>query len=179
MRCGQGWRCLLCNTDVLCYFSVAMKIVYGKLGAIRVVTSQLGFARPFSIRFFLRGMLYQLSYVLIPWIRMPAIPHGWFSILSFKGMIFATMLPDGILFSANIKKYGYLSHKNHFLTSFRLEVFFSCLWVDVKELMGSLFLGKWLCLCIHLMYESHMRNSIGCGYLSPCQILWVKYLWLA
>ena len=36
----------------MCYFSVAMEIVYGKLGAIRVVTSQLGFARPFSIRFF-------------------------------------------------------------------------------------------------------------------------------
>ena len=54
-----------------------------------------------------RGMLYQLSYVLIPWIRMPAIPHGWFSILSFKGMIFATMLPTGILFYASIKKYGY------------------------------------------------------------------------
>ena len=32
-----------------------MKIVYGKLGAIRVVTSQLGFARSFSIRFFLMG----------------------------------------------------------------------------------------------------------------------------
>ena len=66
-------------------------------------------------------------------------------------------------------------HKNCFLTSFRLEVFFSCLWVDVKELVGSVFLGKWLYLCLHLMYESHERNSIGCGYLSPCQILWVMY----
>ena len=55
--CGQGWRCLLCNTDVICYFSVAMKIVYGKLGAIRVVTSQLGFARPFSIRFSARNVV--------------------------------------------------------------------------------------------------------------------------
>ena len=43
---------MLCNTGVMCYFSVAMKIVYGKLGAIRVVSSQLGFERPFSIRFF-------------------------------------------------------------------------------------------------------------------------------
>ena len=34
-----------------------MKIVYGKLGAIRVVTSQLGFARPFSIRFFARNVV--------------------------------------------------------------------------------------------------------------------------
>ena len=33
-------------------------------------------------------------------------------------------------------------HKKCFLTSFRLEVFFSCLWVDVKELVGSVFLGK-------------------------------------
>ena len=48
---------MLCNTDVICYFSVAMKIVYGKLGAIRVVTSQLGFARPFSIRFFARNVV--------------------------------------------------------------------------------------------------------------------------
>ena len=70
-------------------------------------------------------------------------------------------------------------HKNCFLTSFRLEVFFSCLWVDVKELVGSLFLGKWLCLCLHFMYESHKRNSIGCGHLLPCQILWVMYLWFA
>ena len=29
---------MLCNTGVTCYFSVAMKIVYGKLGAICVVT---------------------------------------------------------------------------------------------------------------------------------------------
>ena len=57
----QGWRCLLRNTGVMCYFSVAMKIVYGKLGAIRVVTSQLGFARPFSSGFFLQGKLFQLS----------------------------------------------------------------------------------------------------------------------
>ena len=34
-----------------------MKIVYGKLGAIRVVTSQLGFARPFSIRSFARNVV--------------------------------------------------------------------------------------------------------------------------
>ena len=34
-----------------------MEIVYGKLGAIRVVTSQLGFARPFSIRFFARNVV--------------------------------------------------------------------------------------------------------------------------
>ena len=51
-------------------------------------------------------MLFQLSYVLIPWIRMPAIPNGWFSILSFKGMIFSTMLPNGILFYASINKAG-------------------------------------------------------------------------
>ena len=58
----------------MCYFSVAMKIVYGKLGAIRVVTSQLGFARPFSIRCFFDGeMLFQLSYVLMPWYGMPAV----------------------------------------------------------------------------------------------------------
>ena len=41
----------------MCYFSVAIKIVYGKLGAIRVVTSQLGFARPFSIRIFARNVV--------------------------------------------------------------------------------------------------------------------------
>ena len=45
------------NTGVMCYFNVAMEIVYGKLGAIRVVTSQLGFARPFSIRFFCRNVV--------------------------------------------------------------------------------------------------------------------------
>ena len=32
---------------------------------------------------------------------------GWFSILSFKGIIFSTMLPDGLLFYAKIKKYGH------------------------------------------------------------------------
>ena len=55
--CGKGWPCLLCNTGVMCYFSVAMEIVYGKLGAIRVVTSQLGFARPFFIEFFARNVV--------------------------------------------------------------------------------------------------------------------------
>ena len=48
---------MLGNTGVMRYFSVAIKIVYGKLGAIRVVTSQLGFARPFSIRFFARNVV--------------------------------------------------------------------------------------------------------------------------
>ena len=53
---------MLCNTDVICYFSVAMKIVYGKLGAICVVTSQLGFERPFSIRFFARNVVPTVIY---------------------------------------------------------------------------------------------------------------------
>ena len=48
---------MLFNTGVMCYFSVAIKIVYGKLGAICVVTSQLGFARPFSIRIFAKNVV--------------------------------------------------------------------------------------------------------------------------
>ena len=48
---------MICNMGVMCYFGVAIKTVYGKLGAIRVITSQLGFARPFSIRFFARNVV--------------------------------------------------------------------------------------------------------------------------
>ena len=57
-------------------------------------------------------------------------------------------------------------YKNHFLTSFRLEVSFSYLWVDVKEHVRSVLLGKWLFLCLYSMYEIHKRNSIGCGLLN-------------
>ena len=60
----------------------------------------------------------------------------------------------------------YVFYKNHFLTSFRLEVFFSHLWVDMKEHVRSVLLGKWLFLSLYSMYEIHKRNSIGCGLLN-------------
>ena len=56
-------------------------------------------------------------------------------------------------------------YMNHFLTFFRLEVSVSYLWVDMNERMGSVLLGKWLSLCLHLMYKIHRTNSIGCGHL--------------
>ena len=61
---------------------------------------------------------------------------------------------------------GQIFNKNHFLTSFRLEVSFSYLWVDEKELVRSVLLGKWLSLYLHLMYEIHKRNSKGEWYLN-------------
>ena len=57
-------------------------------------------------------------------------------------------------------------YKNHFLTSFRLEVFFSHLWVDMRGHVGSVLLGKWLFLSLYSMYEIHKRNSIGYGLLN-------------
>ena len=48
----DGIVCFAIQVSCVINFSVAIRIVDGKLGAIRVVTSQLGFARPFFIRFF-------------------------------------------------------------------------------------------------------------------------------
>ena len=57
---------------------------YGKLGVMRVVTSQLGFTRPFSIRwFFLRGVLFQLSYIycIIIWNNLSMMWFLFYQIL--------------------------------------------------------------------------------------------------
>ena len=49
---------------LMCYFMVITeKQFYGKLGVMRVVTRQLGFTRPFSIKYFFdEEMLFQLSW---------------------------------------------------------------------------------------------------------------------
>ena len=65
-----------------------------------------------------------------------------------------------------IKILEQMFYKNHFLTSFRLQISFNYLWVDVKVHVGSVLLGKWLFPCLYLMYEIHKRNSIGCGLLN-------------
>ena len=57
-------------------------------------------------------------------------------------------------------------YKNHFLTSFRLEVSLCYLRVDVKDHVRSVLLGKWLFLSLYSMYENHKRNSIGCALLN-------------
>ena len=63
---------------------------------------------------------------------------------------------------------------------FSLDFFFSYFWVDMEEeYVKSVLWGRWFLLCLCLMYENHERNSIGCGNLFTCHILWVMCLWLA
>ena len=48
-------------------------------------------------------------------------------------------------------------YKNQFLRSFRLEVFFRHLCVDMKEHVRSVSLGKWLFFSLYSMYEINRR----------------------